>query len=199
MRVHIEQIAGFGWESPRNLETIVDFTLATIQQQFFTVPDILREWRLEGTDSPRMWGMKADGYTYIRANSNRLHTLLAYYDRTADPVGAIDTLLEIPGLNTVKAGFVAQLLGFEVGCIDSQNQKLYNVDVKDFVITPAHTARTRLRKIESYVRLCDDLGGPVTLWRNWCHFIGNKYDYFGGDEHAVSKLHVDCTVYADQL
>lgn len=169
---------------------VVEFVLATIQQQFHTVPAILKDWDKNGKESATMWGMKKDGFQHIIDNADRITALLTYESSKCDTIGAIDTLLEVPGLNTVKAGFAAQLLGFEVGCIDVQNARLYGIENLDaFKVTPQHTARTRLAKIESYVVLCNKLGGSGKLWDTWCHFIANQYPEHFIDGEAVSELH----------
>jgi len=194
MNFHNRLISDWVWENGHTaLIPVVDFTLATIQQQFHTVPQILREWRELKLDAPTMFSFKKEGYQHVRHNSARLFTLLRHAINNEDPVDAIDTLLEIPGLGTVKAGFVAQLLGFEVGCIDGQNATLYDVDVSEFVIRDGMKASTRLRKIRSYVQLCEELGGSRVLWDNWCELIGQKYSSFD-DWQSVSALHTECII-----
>lgn len=192
MQRHIDRIESHVADNGGpGLVAVVDFALATIQQQFPTVPSILAEWRVNKTDARSMFASKRDGWRYVREHQSRLWALLQHHSRELDTVGAIDTLLEIPGLGTVKAGFVAQMLGFEVGCIDSQNQILYDVNPAPFAIREGMTARTRLRKIEGYVQLCASLGGSLALWTNWCNYIGDKYSSFdsGWD---VSSLHCEC-------
>jgi hypothetical protein len=191
---HVYKIGQQFDEQPaETLVKVVDFTLASIQQQFHTVPNILKEWQELGTDAPTMWGMKRYGYKHIREHSQRLSSLIRYQrehrgEQAAEDV--IDTMLEVPGLNTVKAGFVAQILGFHVGCIDSVNAELYNIKVGSFKIAPNQTARTRSAKIAAYVTLCNRLGGPAFLWDTWCEFIGQKYGQFGGADE-VSEQHWD--------
>lgn len=179
------------------LENIVKFTLASIQQQFQTVPDILSEWDELGFDAPTMWGMKRDGVQYITEHSKRMSSVLQFYRdrrREEDTLEAIDLLLEVPGLNTVKAGFVAQILGFHVGCIDTVNAELYDINVASFRIPSGQRAKTRHAKIAAYITLCEKLGGPQALWDTWCHFIAQKYEIYAGDAEAVSEQHIECIV-----
>ena len=167
----------------------VEFTLATIQQQFHTVGAILDEWDQMGTDAPTCWGMKVKGIKFIEKNLAVITAQLLQFKKKQNVVGAIDLLLTIPGLNTIKASFVAQLLGFEVGCIDGQNAKMYGINVAAFKITPKHTAKTRIAKIESYVTLCKSLGGAESLWDNWCELIAlNQHRHFT-DAEMVSDRH----------
>lgn len=167
----------------------IDFVLATIQQQFHTVPNILFNWKTYGTDHPTMWGMKKDGWLYVREHQNRLYTLMQYAVDKRDPVEAIDTLLEIPGLNTVKAAFVAQLHGLDVGCLDTHNAALYDVNPTAWNVTSKLSARLRLAKIESYVEFCRKIGPSYMWWGNWCEFMANKYPNNFEDADEVSHLH----------
>ena len=173
------------------LVSTVDFVLATIQQQFSTVPTILREWEDQGLEAPSLWGNKTAGWLEIRERQHEIHAelmSLTLYDK----VEAIDTLMTISGLGTVKAAFVAQCLGWDVGCIDTHNARHYDIDVKTFATSHKQTAKTRLAKIGSYVKLCEDLGGAEHLWDSWCYFIADKYPAHFTSGEAVSQMHVDC-------
>lgn len=195
---HVEIIGQKFDQSPaQTLENIVKFTLASIQQQFNTVPAILSEWEQLGEEASTMWGMKRDGVRYIQENSTRLAALIRFHRNRGldeDTLEVIDLLLEIPGLNTIKAGFVAQILGFPVGCIDTVNQQLYGIDVKSFNIPKGQRQKTRHAKIAAYVTLCQKLGGAEQLWDVWCHNIAQKYGSYQGSSEAVSAQHVDCII-----
>ena len=172
------------------LECVVRFVLATIQQQFHTVGNILDEWDRLGYQAPTMWGMKKDGVKFIKRNKVRLAAQL----QNAHPAEAIDILLTVPGLNTVKAGFAVQLLGMGAGCIDTHNARMYGIDVAAFKITPKHTMKTRNAKIRSYLALCDGLGGSPALWDVWCNFIADKQWKHWECAEEVSEMHVNWTV-----
>lgn len=171
------------------LEAVVRFVLATIQQQFHTVPAILDEWSALGYKAPTMWGMKKDGVKFMKRRKASIAAQLT----EATTVEAIDVLLTVPGLNTVKAGFAAQLLGFQVGCLDLHNIRMYGVKPDSFKVTKKHTAKTRLAKIRSYVAMCEGLGGADQMWDRWCHVVadtqGKHFDFYAEN---VSALHTEC-------
>lgn len=170
----------------------VDFVLATIQQQFHTVPNILRDWRHIGEQSSTCWGMKKEGYLYVREHVNRLHALISFEVRNDDPVAVIDTLLEVPGLNTVKAAFVAQLYGLNVGCLDTHNETLYDTDAKAFYITSQLSAKLRAARIESYVDFCNRIAPSYVWWGRWCEFMAAKYPQHYDLADEVSGQHLEC-------
>ena len=171
------------------------FVLATIQQHFATMPATLDDWEEKGINAPTCWGNKISGVKYLDKKHGELAAQLATLraNRIADghgaAVAAIDLLLQVPGLNTIKAAFFAQCLGFDVGCIDSHNAKMYSVKVSAFSVSPKHTAKTRLAKVASYVTLCNELGGSAYLWDAWCYLIADKYPNHFKDGETVSHLH----------
>ena len=202
----IPQITRHVLTHQRGLIDAVDFVLATIQQHFSTIPQILGEWMHYESElaicvNPRdaekpgtLWGMKELGFQHIREHHDRLAALVRHGAKTGDAVEVIDTLIEIPGLNTVKAAFVAQLCGLDVGCIDTHNAAIYDVDVASFAVNASTSARTRIAKIEAYVALCRELGGAEYLWDTWCEFIAIKYHGHYRDAEHVSAQHVHCIV-----
>jgi len=169
------------------LEAVVRFVLATIQQRFHTVGDQLDEWKALGTDSPTMWGFKPKGVKFIAKHKRDIAAQL----QNATTTEALDVLLTIPGLGIVKAGFVAQLLGHDVGCIDTHNARIYGVKIESYRITSKHTAKTRLAKIASYLALCKGLGGAQHLWDTWCHYVAEEQSEHFVDAEEVSKAHVE--------
>lgn len=191
MRSDILKIGNHARKNAGGLIDVVDFTLATIQQQFPTVPNILADWRLNGPTSPMMFGSKRDGWQYIREHNARLFSLMTYLYAREDVEEAIDTMLEVPGLGIVKAAFVCQLFGFNTGCIDTHNAILYDIDVKAFRTTDGMQARTKLAKISAYQALVVGLGGSQPLWERWCHYVGERYSGFADGRHC-SRHHVWC-------
>lgn len=173
---------------------VVTFVLATIQQQFQTVPDILEQWDVEGWEAETCWGMKKDGLKWLADAENwhpvalKLHACV----REGDRVGGLDVLVTIPGINTVKAAFIGQLCGLQTSCLDTQNCQLHGIkNIKFFHIPKGQTAKTRLAKFEAYLTLCDKLGSPVQFWNTWCEIIAAKYAGASVFESAddVSELH----------
>lgn len=183
----------------RTLVQVVDFVLATIQQRFHTVQDILdtwHEWEAGGFEKERpgtLWGMKHHGFQYVRHHKERLSALLLHALERGDAVDAIDTLLEVPGLGIAKSGFVAQLIGFRVGCLDTHNLEIYEIAPETFATYPKR-ASARLALIESYVTLCEQLGGSEALWDRWCHLIADQQALYFDSADDVSDAHLRACV-----
>lgn len=173
---------------------VVQFVLATIQQQFQSVPDILAQWDAEGWEAETCWGMKKGGMKWLSHYKKWSPVALKLHEcvREGDRVGGLDVLISIPGINTVKAAFIGQLCGLQTSCLDTQNCQLHGIkNIRVFHIPSKQTAKTRLAKLEAYLALCDKLGTPETFWNTWCELIAAKYKgtsvFETGDD--VSALH----------
>jgi len=144
-----------------------------------------------------MWGFKRDGVNWLKSTKwTAVAMTLHQCQANGDRVTAIDALVQIPGINVVKAAFIAQLVGLNTACLDTQNLKLHGIkNVRAFQITKSNLARTRLAKIKAYLTLCDELGGAPQFWDTWCEIIANTYpDHFTMGAFDVSSRHVELIV-----
>lgn len=97
---------------------------------------------------------------------------------------AIGRLLEIRGLGIVKAAFIAQLMGYNVACLDSRNvtrekrnPRAYRTDGK----TPLQLAP----KVRAYVS--ETFGHAERYWNEWCEDVAGAYDRTAQE---ISELHL---------
>lgn len=97
---------------------------------------------------------------------------------------AISSLLEIPGLGIVKAAFVAQLMGYNVACLDARNvaregrnPRAYRTDGR----TPSQLAP----KVRAYVG--ETFGRAEEYWNAWCSDVAAAYDR---TPEEISELHL---------
>jgi len=192
---HVPRIASaFEVEPLEVFPSLVKFVLATIQQQFSTVPVILEEWEKLGTDAPSMWGMKRDGYQWLSSvHWKSVAMTLHRAQRENDRVLAIDALVEIPGINVVKAAFIAQCVGLKTACLDTQNLQLHQIDnIEAFRIRSNNRAATRLAKINAYLELCDGIDHCASFWDSWCEVIAAQYPkHYPLGSMDVSSQHVE--------
>lgn len=180
------------------------FVLATIRNHFSTVHKTLNEWSKyeqevaeAGGDTSKValpgsaWGMKGDGLVWLlETDEEEVASYAASFVASNDVVDAMDLALTLPGLGMVKAGFLCQLYGHPVGCIDSHNADVFNVSVDRFRVVKTHLASTRIRKIHEYIDLCGHLGGADYLWDHWCAYLSSLYRSVGGPA-SVSGDHVN--------
>lgn len=183
--------------SPKGFVNVVAFTMATIQMPLQTCLMQCQDISVNGYNSKYLWGWKKDGYDYAVAYRNTiLHKLDVirgdYYGQDA-AAKAVALLSHTPGLGVVKAGFVAQMLGFDVACLDRHNLRKLGIDERSIKLDAKANEKKRLDKSKEYVALCNSTGGSEYWWNEWCGFVaGSKYNKRLDTAEKVSKFHVEC-------
>lgn len=189
-REHVPLIREHCLASPDGLHNCLTFVLSTIQQGLSSVPMIMDDIDKYGNDSAFLFGSKRTGYQYITDNSDSLYNQAC---ELFDPVQAVSLFYQIPGIGAVKAGFCAQLLGINTGCIDSHNLKLLGIPANQVNVVKSLKPATIRKKLHDYVDLTLECGGAETLWNSWCeHVAGNQANKSLLTGEAVSELHLTC-------
>jgi len=179
--------------SPQGLHDVITFVLLTIQQPFQGVATAMDRVRSEGRDCALLFGSKRLGYDYAALHCDVLHAAVVKAVEVQDTIGALDVLTNVPGLGVVKAAFVAQLCGLEVGCLDVHNMRRFGLAPAAFKWPPKAKRETKLSKIAAYVETCAKLGGSRYLWDSWCEYVaGNRGNRRLTTGDAVSAFHVEC-------
>lgn len=96
---------------------------------------------------------------------------------------AIGNLLAIRGLGIVKAAFVAQLMGYDVACLDSRNVKREGRNPRAYR-TDGKTPRQLAPKVRAYV--AETFGHAERYWDAWCTDVAIAYNL---SPEGVSELH----------
>lgn len=99
--------------------------------------------------------------------------------------------MRIPSIGMVKAGFIAQMCGFNVACLDRHNVRMLGMSETALRVSKTIKPELRLKKIRSYIELCQ-VSGARHWWDTWCNFVAEKGGMNAslptGD--AVSAYHV---------
>ena len=188
----VPRIKAYAGASPDNLANVITFVLLSIRVQFTRVATAMRDVRREGRDSAFLWGFKQEGFDYVQAHKESIHSALcgAPYPTTVEAVDYLAS--EVCGLGIVKAAFVAQMLGHNVACFDSRNLDSLEWGGRPFREFKRRNgvcvikAETRQRHIAAYVQMTIETGGAAHWWDHWCNGIAPQ---FGGDGDRVSRLH----------
>jgi hypothetical protein len=84
----------------------------------------------------------------------------------------------------VKAGFILQMCGHEIGCIDSHN-------VREYDISEAFLRRKNTQaNCEKYIQMCEDIGGSEYMWDEWCKTVAERQPTKWGCPDMVSAMHL---------
>jgi len=193
-------ISKHGLASEAGLLDVIEFVFTTIQQPLSTVPMIRADIRANGLQSRFLFSTKRTGLAYARDNvSSLLAEILNVIEEhgTQSPraaLEAVDVFFQVPGLGVVKAGFVAQCLGFNVACIDSHNLERLGIPNTAVDVRKTLKRETQRIKISKYVELCQR-EGSATYWNDWCDYVaGGQFNKELPTGDAVSAFHVHCVI-----
>lgn len=192
------KIAQHAMASPAGLYDVIEFTLCTINMPLSRVIQQRVSIKAEGIHSKWVSGTKAQGIEYAKSNIFHLYETITsiaqrYGKDTIDGAQeAVDLFVSIPSIGMVKAGFIAQMCGFEVACLDRHNIRMLGLSETALLLNKKVKPELRRHKIRNYVKLCRRKGAEY-WWDTWCNYVADK----GGMNKslptgdAVSKYHVD--------
>ena len=176
--------------SPDGLVDVIEFTLCSIQAGLSTIKLQRKDIAKEAALSRFLWGNKRAGWKYAKKNKARLWGQLVLLREKNEVVEAILLLATVPNLGLVKAAFVAQMLGFNVACIDSHNLKRIGKSPAFVSLPKGLKPETKRKKVKAYVEYCQ-IKGSEWWWNSWCDYVaGNKANRDLDTGDLVSRYHV---------
>ena len=181
-----KQIEEFASKSPENTARVIEFVLISIRRNFANVEDIMTKRCEVG-----LMGITSKGIDYAYDNAIALHALINDPNMTVR-----DKLLgvcQVPGLGVPKAGFVLQLCLGKAGCLDTHNLRNFNLQASDFKLT--NNLAKNIVIAQTYLDVCEKLGGCEVLWDQWCDFIAERWAYKWPSSEDVSNAHVRGIVF----
>lgn len=104
---------------------------------------------------------KASAMNYIQ--ENYYHMWQHMKSSSADEYH--DYLCSLPGIGTVKAGFIVQMTYNELGCVDNVNLNRYADMGFDKFSTVPHIYRKQLDSLPE---------NSQEMWANWCQWIADR-------------------------
>lgn len=174
--------------TPQGFADVVLFVMATQNRHFHRVGTVIDDIHDVGIDNAKyLTSHQKRGIHYAIQHAERYVVLLA--DTRISNSAKIATLLEIPHIGIVKAGFIVQLCCGEMGCLDRHNLATLGLDPKAFARVPTRTEALSMR-IQTYINTCDALGSSAQLYDGWCHLIAAKYPNNFENADNVSYAHV---------
>jgi len=156
------------------LRHVVTFVVGTIRERFYRAEEVTEELLLNGANSKMAWGNRKKALVSFREQKHNLRDL-----RSQSIPAAIKELRKITGVGTVKAGFILQLLGRDVACLDSHNLNKLGISASYF---------NSEKRVEEYVALTQQRGAEY-WWDSWCELIANRYPKHFKNADEVSLIH----------
>ena len=197
---HAKAIAQHGLKTPDGTHSIIRFTIFSIQQPVSKLHDLISDYEIDGLDCRHLnYSLKRAGVAYALKHKIRIHKDLKEFvknglDDVDNIARAIHYLMHIPNIGMVKSGFILQMLGFDVACIDSHN--LTRLGMKQSQVSIAKTLKyeTKIKKIKAYVQMVQ-VDGAEYWWNSWCHYVaGTMANKTLKTGEAVSEFHVKCVI-----
>lgn len=191
-------IAAFARQSPHNLRQVGLFVQATINTHFEQVPQHMADIAAHGRASKFLTTSKRRSFDALTTSATDLHDDLIRNTcggrKRTDAFLALDVLrsiVELPGFGIVKAGFWVQLVYGDIGCLDRHNLRAAGMDERTFHRIPA-SAESLTARLESYIAVCDTLGGSAYLWDSWCQYLSILRPKAFPSADYASAFHVYC-------
>lgn len=185
------EIEAHALESPQGFIDTLEFVLTTIQAALSTCRRQRRQIRRDGYDAACLWGKKPDGLKYGREHAPRLLDEFRRLRSRHATEDAVELATSIPCLGLPKAGFLCQLLGFDVACLDVHNLRREGLPPSFVKLNKKATQATQRKHIARYVDYCQR-DGAEKWWDSWCeHVAGNRHNRNLPTADAVSRFHVD--------
>ena len=165
------------------------FAVLSARQPFINVPDQLKALDREGGDCPHLFGWKRDAYNWLQEHGVGLWQALRV---ECDIHKAMWYITRAPGMGVVKGGFVLQMMGFDVACLDSRNSKRENRDRRAYDTRGAGPTNLTRKNGPAFRRLIERYLGEVgglaqEYWDAWCSDIAITYHMTAQE---VSRLHL---------
>ena len=193
---HATAVQQYAQVSASNLSDVTLMTVLSIRQPWLNIGTQMIDVRTNKLGAKALWGFKKDTYIYLESNKHKMYAqMMAVINSNntdaSKAMGLMNIFLRVNGLGMAKAGFMCQLTAGLVGCMDSHNLKMYNLDAKDFVLAKnpktIKSLDANVKKIRNYVQICNEYG-TENLWNSWCSFLATKSTKWRDANH-VSEVH----------
>ena len=168
------RMAAHGLADADGLADVFNFVLGTIQQPLQTLGRQMHDFRVNGENSTYLFAAKRKGFKYVQTHKLMLLRALRLAKKQDDVERALLILINVPSLGIVKAGFVAQCLGFEVACIDSHNLDRLGLPRTALRLPKSASKKLKRKRVKDYIKLCFTTGGAEYWWNSWCEYVADK-------------------------
>lgn len=195
---HAVKCQEYAMQSADNLMDVAMLVSVSIQQNWLSCGNQLKDVKENGINSKFLWGVKSKTYKYLNSNKHKLYSQVlaisnSYKSNDDKAYSLMKVFLRIDGLGLPKAGFLCQLTMGLVGCMDVHNIKMYEINPKTLVLNKnvktIKGLQANKQKIKSYIKLCHTYG-TENLWDDWCNNLATKSKSWRDGNH-VSEVHIN--------
>ena len=186
--------------SPEGMSDALETVLLTIQQPLSRLVASRRDVSINGEQSVFLFGSKRRGWAYINQYREDLHktalAILEAPESLSRDTELVDHFMQVPGIGMVKSGFVCQMLGVDVSCLDMHNLNRLGVPISKVKVGQKVKPETRLKRVKDYIKLTRETGGAEYWWNSWCEWVaGGRMNKLLPTADDVSAYHVEAVLY----
>lgn len=193
---HAIKVQQYSQLSADNMADVTLMTVLSIRQPWLNIGKQILDVRTNRIEAKSLWGGKKKTYSYLQSNKYKMYAqvMAVINSNKTDASKAMNLMkifLRVNGLGMAKAGFMCQLTAGLVGCMDSHNLKMYNLDADDFKLNrnpkTIKSLESNKKKVRNYIQICHEYG-TESLWDSWCSFLATKSTKWRDANH-VSEVH----------
>ena len=195
---HQPLIADYAAENPKALAHVASFAAFTVHAPFPQSIENVQHHQAGRQDKIRALGRTLESVAYLETHQETLYKrLYAIQDTAWHPSIKTETQLAyvastVPGLGTVKAGFLLQMVFGTAGCLDVHNLRRLGIPPSVVGSIKGLKAGVRYKRVKRYLAECTASGGSENLWDSWCDFVAaERYPHLFDTGEAVSQAHVE--------
>jgi hypothetical protein len=171
-QAHVSMLNAAMRHEPDIFQRGVTFAFLSIRTQFVRVTEQMAQVEAAGSNARALWGYKRGAYDYLRKHKFELWQTVR---EATDSETAIAALTTIPGIGIVKAAFVCQMMGHDIGCLDTRNIQRLGLNPREWRTDGEARKQSAAfkRKVSRYVDAT--YGKAELLWDDWCADVANVY------------------------
>ena len=185
---HAKAVQHYAQQSADNMCSVTLMTVLSIRQPWLNIGEQLQDVRTNKLQAKALWGFKKDTYIYLESNKHKMYAqvMAVINSNKTDASKAMSLMkifLRVDGLGMAKAGFMCQLTAGLVGCMDSHNIKMYNLDAKDLMpaenftyadLTEVHTTQDLIKEVLLYSKKYPQFDNQIA-WLHAAKAISQKW------------------------
>ena len=141
---------------------IATFAILSANQPFVAMKAQMDGVRMNGDLSVYLYGAKRLGWRFLHMNSYPSDT------KNWNLGDKLFDISRIPALGLVKAAFVAQMLGENIGCLDTHNLAKCGLEYSEVRLRKDLSANNQLARIDKYIHCVHSYGNAEWWWDQWC-------------------------------
>jgi hypothetical protein len=176
--------------SPSGLYDVIEFVVCTIRRPLSLVGKTRDKIHTLGIQNAGLLSTHTSGLLWAKAFQDQLYIKAVREQLTI--AETMKVFMRVKGIGLAKSAFCCQLLGLDVGCLDTWNYKA--LGMKEMTINKSAGEKHWNNAIGRYLEVSNTRSSEV-WWNGWCKTVsGNRNNKSLPTAEAVSNFHVGAII-----